>query len=88
MLWAREAVVHVVAAHGDAPLVAELEDGASKVDADAHLLTGLRVGPVAVGVSVSLCLRLCLRQALAGMSVAPEAFGMLSPGGAARGLTL
>ena len=87
MLWAREAVVHVVAAHGDAPLVAELEDGASKVDADAHLLTGLRVR-AGSGVSESPCLCLCLRQALAGMSVAPEALGMLSPGGAARGLAL
>ena len=42
MLWAGEAIVYVVASHGDAPFIAILEDGARKLDADAHLLTGLR----------------------------------------------
>ena len=56
MLWAGEAIVYVVASHGDAPFIAILEDGARKLDADAHLLTGLRgLGAVAAGAGMSVC---------------------------------
>mmetsp|Transcript_23184 Transcript_23184/g.78232 ORF Transcript_23184/g.78232 Transcript_23184/m.78232 type:complete len:212 (-) Transcript_23184:566-1201(-) len=41
MLWAGEAIVYVVASHGDAPFVAKLKDGARELYADAHLLAGL-----------------------------------------------